>query len=80
MIIVFLLINSLLEESHVVLAFRVTDMLMSDPSDQHHSDRGPAADRAQHGPCGVCGDWRRQEVHVYEGVHQLPVLQRGETF
>lgn len=50
------------------------------PSDQHHSDRGPAADRPQHGPCGMCGDRRRQEVHVYEGIHQLSVLQRGETF
>lgn len=44
-------------------------------SDQHHGDRGPAADRPQHGPRGVRGDRRRQEIHVYEGVHQLPVLQ-----
>jgi len=48
-------------------------------SGERDGGRGQAAGGTQHGPRGVCGDRGRQEVHVHEGVHQLPVLQRGDS-
>ena len=51
---------------------------MSSCPDQHHSDRGAAAGGTQHGPGGLRGDRGRQEVHLHEGIHQLPLLQWGE--
>lgn len=42
---------------------------------QHHHHRGPAACWAQHGPRGLRGGWRGKEIHIHEGIDQLPLLQ-----
>ena len=39
-------------------------------------DRGAAAGRPQHGPRGVRERGRPEEVHLRQGEHQLPLLQR----
>lgn len=46
-------------------------------SDQCYSNRGPSVGWFEHGPCGLCGNWRRKEVYINEGVHKLPLLQWG---
>lgn len=44
-------------------------------SDQCYSNRGPTVGWFEHGPCGLCGNWRGQEIYINEGVHKLPLLQ-----
>lgn len=41
----------------------------------HHHHRGPAAGGSEHGPRGVRASRRPEEIHVGEGVDELPLLQ-----